>query len=197
MKHYILTLAIILCALSGCEVQDSYDYEPANIDNNVYMTTWEYINQRQDVFSSLKQTIEHCGLEDMYKQTDKKYTYLLWRDDAFTRSGGIFSKYSSDGTVAGLDVEAVSNALLYHTVNGYYHALGTLSFDPLNVITLWKSQEALMTLNLSNSNDINYYSRIYINDNLGSSVRVVAVTSNLLTTNGVIHVLDREAVYIP
>lgn len=195
--RYILALPVLLFCVYGCGMQGSYDYEPQRADNHVYVDTWDYIVQRQDVFSMLKQTIELCGLQELYTQGDKPYTYLLWDNTAFTRSGGILAKYANGGGIESLDAEAVTNALLYHIVDGYYHGLGTLTFDPTPVITLWRSQRAMMTLSIAGSTDVYLYSRLLVNDNLGSGQRVVAVTSNLITTNGVIHVLDREAVYTP
>ena len=60
MKNIVLSLTAALCCFlfSGClGIQSSYDYEPANIDNNVYMNTWEFIQSRPDAFSSLKRAI--------------------------------------------------------------------------------------------------------------------------------------------
>ena len=46
MKNIVLSLTTTLYCLlfSSClGIQSSYDYEPANIDNNVYMNNWEFI----------------------------------------------------------------------------------------------------------------------------------------------------------
>ena len=45
MKNIVLSLTTTLCCLlfSSClGIQSSYDYEPANIDNNVYMNLGIY-----------------------------------------------------------------------------------------------------------------------------------------------------------
>ena len=96
-----------------------------------------------------------------------------------------------------MDKETLKNILLYHTVDGYYHGLGTLNFDPTYVITLWKSPDAFMTLRLNNKNSIEQYSRLIINDMAGNSTPVTAITSNILTTNGVVHVVDTQIVFKP
>ncbi|MDR2628102.1 MAG: hypothetical protein LBC40_08740, partial [Dysgonamonadaceae bacterium] len=89
------------------------------------------------------------------------------------------------------------NILLYHTINGYYHGLGTLSFDAINVITLWNHPNAIMTLKLNNSPSIESYSRLVINDTAGSSTAVTAETSNIFTTNGVVHIVNKQIIYKP
>ena len=60
LKLYIILYISSLCLSSCLDIQDSYDYEPANIDNNVYMNTWEFIQSRPDAFSSL-QTANECS----------------------------------------------------------------------------------------------------------------------------------------
>ena len=54
-----------------------------------------------------------------------------------------------------------------------------------------------MTLRLNNKNSIEQYSRLIINDMAGNSTPVTAITSNILTTNGVVHVVDTQIVYKP
>lgn len=54
-----------------------------------------------------------------------------------------------------------------------------------------------MTLKLNNSASIESYSRLVINDMLGNSTPVTAMTSNILTTNGAVHVVGQEIVYKP
>ena len=200
MKNIVLSLTTTLYCLlfSSClGIQSSYDYEPANIDNNVHMNTWEFIQSRPDAFSSLKRAIEHSGIDiNIYTQTDRKYTYLLLHNDAFKGANGILSNYGA-ASIEDMDKETLKNILLYHTVDGNYHGLGTLNFDPTYVITLWKSPDAFMTLRLNNKNSIEQYSRLIINDMAGNSTPVTAITSNILTTNGVVHVVDTQIVYKP
>lgn len=197
LKLYIILCISSLCLFSCLDIQDSYDYEPANIDNNVYMNTWEFIQSRPDAFSSLQTAIECSGIDlSIYTQTEKKYTYLLLHNDAFKGANGILSNYGV-ASIEDMNKETLTNILLYHVIDGYYHGLGTLNFDPINVITLWKSPNAFMTLKLNNSASIESYSRLVINDMLGNSTPVTAMTSNILTTNGAVHVVGQEIIYKP
>lgn len=198
-------LLSLMTLMIGClDIQDSYDYEPSNANPYLEMTTWEFIVQRQDTFSILKSAIEYVdtaypGFKNLYTQTDKKYTYLLLNDAGFTATGGVF-KNSGVTSVQAMNPEKLRDILLYHIVEGAYHSLnteGSLNFEPINVITLLKSQNAVMTMCISNANSRTDYSRLKINQNLGSSTVVTAATSNLMPTNGVIHVFSQQIIYKP
>ncbi len=195
---YILAAVALSMGLAGCmDLQDSYDYKPANIDNHIYMSAMEFIESRQDIFSQLKRAIVHSEIDQaIYTQTARNYTYLLLTNSAFAGASGILSSHGA-ANVEAMDKATLRNILLYHTVQGYYHGLGTLSFDAVNVITLWDSPQAIMTLKLNNRVSIEQYSRLVVNDMAGTSAPVTATVSNILATNGAIHVLDKEAIYKP
>jgi uncharacterized surface protein with fasciclin (FAS1) repeats len=192
--------AALLClaALPGClGLQEDYEYEPDNIDNHLYMTAWEFIESRPDIFSQLKRAIAHSGIDrSVYMQAEKKYTWLLLNNSAFAGAGGLLANNGA-ADVEDMDRETLRNILLYHTVDGYYHGLGTLSFDAIHVITLWRDPMAIMTLKLSNSPDIEAYSRLVVNDTAGSSATVTAETSNLLASNGAVHIVNKQIIYKP
>ncbi len=199
MKRIINIAAVLLgITLTGCmPLQDSYDYKPANIDNNVYMDTWDFIESRQDIFSQLSRAITHSEIDpEIYRQTDRRYTYLLLTNTAFGGATGLLATYGAS-SVEQMDKAVMRDILLYHTVNGYYHGLGTLSFDAVNVITLWDSPDAIMTMKLNNRNSLEQYSRLVVNDLAGSSTAVTATVSNILTTNGAVHVFDKPLIYKP
>lgn len=189
----------------GClDIQGSYDYEPSNANPYLSVTAWEFIEQRQDTFSILKEAIEYVdvaypGFKNLYTQTDKKYTYLFLDDAGFTATGGVF-KNAGVSSVQAMNPEKLRDILLYHIVEGCYHSLsigGSLNFEPINVITLLKSQDAVMTMRISDANSRTDYSRLKINENAGSSPVITAATSNLIPTNGVIHVFSKQLIYIP
>jgi len=200
IKIYLL-LAISVFLLGSClDIQDSYDYKPSNIDNNINMGTWEFINSRQDVFSILKEAIEKVGLQETYSQTSSIYTYILLKNTAFTKSTGIFVNLgitSIDDINTAEKMLQLKNILLYHIIRGNYNGLGTLNFDPINVITLWDSQDAIMTIKLDDASSITNYSTVVFNSLAGSSTPVRAVTSNLFAKNGTIHVVETQIIYKP
>lgn len=204
LKYTILSLLTAL--ISGCYgIQESYDYEPANANSYLEMTAWEFIEQRQDTFSLLKRAIEHVdasfpGFKNLYQQTDKKYTYLLLNEIAIRwKSTGVYG-YLGINSIEDADPAKLRDVLLYHIVDGYYHSLspdGLLTFDPINVKTLLDNEKGIMTMKISNVAQRLEYSRLKINENAGSSTVFTAVTSNLITTNGVIHVFSQHLFYKP
>lgn len=207
MKNIIKFIFILslLPVFYGCwGIQDSYDYEPSNVSPYLNMTAWEFIESRQDTFSLFKQAIQHVdntytGFKDYYTQTDRQYTYMFLNNNAFTGSSGILANAGAT-TVGDMNPALLRDILLYHIVEGYYHSLdvsGSLSFDPINVITLLKTQDAVMTLRINDLNSRPNYSRLVANYNAGTSTARTAVTSNLIATNGVIHVFSYQLIYKP
>lgn len=201
----VLSFAVML---GGClDIQGSYDYKPSLVDPNLNMSAWEFIESRTDTFSILKQAIEfvdqtYPGFKDLYTQTDRKYTYLFLNNAGFTATtGGVFRNAGGGiASVSQMNPAALRNILLYHIVDGFYHSHsreGSLSFDPINVITMLRSQDAIMTMKISNANSRTEFSRLIVNDTAGSSTPVMAATSNLIATNGAIHVFSRQIVYVP
>ncbi len=202
-----MLLSILILSVWGClDIQDSYDYKPSVVDPNLGMSAWEFIEHRTDTFSILKEAIEYVdqaypGFKDYYTQDKRKYTYLFLDNAGFTGTGGVFRNTGGGVTsVDQINPAVLRNILLYHIVDGFYHSHnrdGSLNFDPIHVITLLRSQNAIMTMKISNENSRNNFSRLIVNDTAGSSTPVMAATSNLIATNGVIHVFSRQIVYLP
>jgi hypothetical protein len=48
----------------------------------------------------------------------------------------------------------------------------------------------------NNSTDRNVYARVQVNDRAGSSSIRSAIRSNLMTTNGVVHIFNNYSVYV-
>ena len=211
MKYTIKSLILLLtaCCLHGCYgIQESYDYKPAKANPYLNQSVWEYIESRQDIFSLFKECVEHVdaaypGFKDLYTQTTEKYTYLLLTNNAFSGTQGIFNQIGGSTAITevdALDPEKLRDALLYHIVEGHYHSLdvsGSLSFSRIYVVTLLKKQDAIMTMKLEDNTGRNYYTRLVVNENTGSSLERWAKTSNLVATNGIIHIFDSYIYYKP
>lgn len=178
---------------SGClGIPEDYEYTPANKSNVVDMTVWDFIKSRPDVFSEFTAVIRESGIDTtLYFSTSTKYTYLLLNNSAMGSLTAVL------GAITPANKTRWENMLKYHIIDGYYHGLGVLNFDPTPVVTLWRSPDAYMTLQLENRNSFNY-SRLIVNgldpawQNLTNSFKY-AVTSNLMCTNGICHVLNRYA----
>lgn len=186
-----LTLVVIVPLLSGCGLKLQRDelYKGGSIDPHENMTCWEFLNAHQDKFSMLISGIEICGMEDLYKQTDQKYTYLALTDKAIS---GDVNKATTPEMI-----QALKDILLFHIIKGDYHGYGTLSYSPTFVETLYKG-DAKMSIMLSgvNSNE-DYIDRIMLMSGCGSSSVRYSVGSNHICTNGPVHVMDDKCVYKP
>ena len=199
--HIVWSLLLVLFSTSCLDIQDSYDYEPSDLDNNLYMNTWKYICQ-EDTLSMLQESIEILGMEEFYTQTENEYTYALMNNKAFTNT--------SDGVLKTLDISSIAdisadnakketlrNILLYHIIKGSYHGLGNLSYDAISVITLWEDQMAVMTMKMYDVIDLKKYSSVTFNAAADNSKEVVAVTSNRIATNGWVHIVANQIIYKP
>ncbi len=192
MKHIFLISTIVVFLFSGClGIPEDYEYTPANKSNVVDMTVWDFIKSRPDVFSEFTAAIRESGIDTtLYYSSTTKYTYLLLNNSAMGSLTAILA-------VTPTNKAKWENLLKYHIIDGYYHGLGQLNFDPTPVVTLWRSPDAYMTLQLENRNSFNY-SRLIVNgldpawQSLTNSLKY-AVTSNLMCTNAVCHVLNRHA----
>lgn len=201
MKRSIIYLFLSVM-LSGClGLQEDADYEPQLANHNIYMSVWEFINLRSDIFGTLKEAIELTGMQAYYTQTENVYTYALMRNSAFeTKSSYTPSVFQSMNitSLAEIDTEEeiqqLREILLYHIIKGKYHGLGTLSYDPINVLTLKEGQNAVMTMRMNNSRSTSTYSSTEFNydERRTGSYMLVAETSNVFANNGVIHVMSKQ-----
>ena len=199
MKTILKITLILLFGLElvGCmPLQDNYEYEPVNANPYIYMTAWEFINARQDVYSSLQEAIEYVetaypGTRALYSQTERKYTYMFMTNTAIS---SLLKKYSVT-TIQEMDADMLHDILLYHIVDGYYHSLsaeGNLGFDNIYVITLLRSQDAVMSIKLDNRAGRGSYSRLVVNDDSDNNT---AISSNIVATNGIINSFDKPLIY--
>jgi hypothetical protein len=193
MKHTLIISFGFLLLLSSClGIPEDYEYVPSNKSNEVNMTAWDFIKSRPDVFSEFRDVVRSSGIDStLYYSDSIKYTYLILDNNAMSSLTALL------GVVSPSNKSNWINLLKYHIIDGYYHGIGVLNFDPTSVITLWRSQDAYMTLQLESRNSFNY-SRLIVNGldpawTALTSTYKYAVTSNLMCTNAVCHVLNRHA----
>lgn len=197
MKRLTLVLAAAL-SFAACEklpLQRQYEYNPEPLDPNQGVSCWEYISDSHNL-ATMKEAIEICGLTDYYSTPEKKYTYLLLDETAF--NSHILPK-AAVPSVGEMDLNDLTNLLLFHIIKGSYSSYyGTISYDPEHVITLWKSQDAVMTIKLfdaSATHSQKQQDRVTLMDQCGSSTVVSATSSDLLMSNGPAHILSRPCIY--
>ena len=206
IKRYTCLLLMLqvcsLLTLTGCKklaLQKSYAYEGEAIDTHVNMTTWQFMQSRPDVFSLMTEAAEYAGMKSVYEQTDAKYTYLLINNTGMT---SFITKYGFS-SIKNIDAEKVRKLLQYHIIEGEYHAYDKkLPTEPIYVKTLLAGEDGLLTIKVNKSSANSVGSPI-TNGNIIVNLRpsnfvsasISSVTTNILTTNGAIHVFPAFAYY--
>ncbi|RZM11438.1 MAG: hypothetical protein EOO88_46875, partial [Pedobacter sp.] len=202
-KNWMLTVAVfVLFIFSSCEklpLQKSYDFEGQAVDTRVNMTAWDFMNSRPDVFSMMTEAVTYAQMESYYQQMDVKYTYL------FINNTGMAAYIARNGVIAitAIDVRLVKKMLMYHIIEGEYHAYDKkLPVEPIYVKTLLTGEEGLLTIKVNKSAAGSIGAPIangnivlnLLNSNFLSQASS-SVTSNLMPLNGVIHVFPNVAYY--
>lgn len=201
MKKTILYKTLFFCwsilVLTSCDLslQKDYDYESSVADPHVKVTAWEFLQDHKDLFSELIAAIEYTDLKDRYTQTDNKYTFLALNNVAM--QAYILDKFPGEASITDCDKETVKDMLLYHIIDGEYSSYGQLQVEPMFVLTLLKGENGLMTLSVWKNPWQAAVGKIIVNQtgSNGKSPQRQAKTSNILPTNGVIHVFENYCKY--
>lgn len=194
-------LFAVLIFFSGCEIgglafQDDAPYDYHVLNPQTGMSAWEFLNlPREDtVFELMQEGIAYAGLEEEYKKPDR--TFLLIQNDAILRfnpngtvNGDSYFGYNllDNGEAAGkwqdYPVEAVREFFQYHILEGVYTFGQNLKPENTEVNTLTGEKAYIKAGNERNS-------PVRINDFPFSLRPTTARSSNIQTTNGVIHVIN-------
>lgn len=198
-----LSLALSGCEFMGLSLQEDYEYKPRALNPQINMTVQEFMNSNPEgAFDSLFSAIEYAGLEAEFSAPGR--TFFLLHNLAIYRLGSnglidpncYFAKFKVNGVNAArwtdYPVEQVRDLLLYHIVDTHY-SYDNLTPDNLQVNTLLEGEKGTMLLRIVNDRD----SRVTINDFFGSQKVTRARTSNLLATDGTIHIVGDYADYVP
>jgi len=199
IKHIIRKLALLGVAAAfavGCDdmkLQTDADYNASVLDPHIDMTAWEYFETRPDLFSDLMEAAEMTGLKEYYTQTDREYTFLALTNTA-VRS---FVSAQNCTALSECPVDKVRDLLLYHIVDGRYSAYGELPVEPIFVLTLLRGEEGLMTMLTRKNPWMDDAGKVVVNNtgSNGNSPMRLAVSSNIMPTNGVVHVFDGYCYY--
>lgn len=185
--------------LSSCEpmsLQTQYDYESSVIDPHTNNSAWEYINTRPELFSILIDALEITEFRSYYEQEDALYTFLALTNTAM--ESYMRNTDPKTNNIADYDTDGLINLFKYHTIEGRYSShYNELPVDPIFVPTLLKGKSGLMTMLVRKSPWPGLVGVVVVNDagSNGNSPYRGARTSNLITTNGVIHVFDNYCYY--
>lgn len=202
----LFTVLGVMVMLSGCEffgleLQEDYEFKPRLLDPHIDMTAYEFmVSNPGGELTLMNQAVAYAGLQEEYKKPGR--TFFLLHDLAVYRlnSGGdvdvnsYFGKNTVDGMPAtsweDYPVEQVRDLLLYHIVEDEY-SFHNLTPDNVTTDTMLPGENGIMLLMVRNDRD----SKLRINDFFGSEKVVQARTTNILSTNGPIHILGDYAQY--
>ena len=191
----LMTIALMAVSCDKLPLQKGHDFDPKPLDPHQGISCWDYISKTYDL-AMMKQAVQKCGLAELYSQEEAEYTYLLLDDSAFITYVFPQLKVSS---VEEADTDALRDILLFHIIKGEYSSYnGMLGYEPVHVLTLWNSLDAVMTIKLNNDKTLSSkrQDKVTLMDQCGSSTVIYARTSDLLMTNGPAHVLSRNCVYV-
>jgi uncharacterized surface protein with fasciclin (FAS1) repeats len=184
------------CNIAGLEFQDDAPYDYHVLDPQTGMSAWEFLNlpRKDTIFELMQAGIAYAGLEEEYKKPNR--TFLFLRNDAILRynpngtvNTGSYFGYNKldDGSAAtkwqDYPVEEVRAFLQYHILEGVYTFGQNLEPENVEVATLSGETAFIRAGNERNS-------PVRVNDYPFAIRPASAHSSNIQTTNGVIHVLN-------
>lgn len=197
-KHILrkLSLAVAVVLTAGCgdmALQTDADYDGSVLDPHIPMTAWEYFETREDIFGQFMAAVEYAGMKEYYTQTERQYTFLALTDAAI----GSYVSSLGFSQITECPVEGVRDLLRYHIVDGFYSGYGELPVEPIFVLTLLRGEQGLMTLLTRKNPWMADAGKVVVNNtgSNGSSPMRLAVSSNIMPTNGVIHVFESYCYY--
>jgi hypothetical protein len=189
-------LALSGCELAGLDLQTNTEYKFSQLDPNVNLTAWEFLNKpRPDtLFAKFIRGIKYAGLEEEYSKPNR--TFIALTNGAIA---GSTASYWRVNKVGGKDatrwsqypVEQVKQLFLYHITEGVY-SYENIKPDNIEVTTLAAdATKNKMYLKVSNDRDM----KIRINDIFNGVKLVIPQTNNIRATNGVVHVSGNYAIF--
>nr|WP_199076615.1 hypothetical protein [Pedobacter sp. ASV19] len=216
MVFLCATVFISGCSLAGLDLQKDYNRTPHTLDPHINKSAWAFIKERatsgDKTFERLLAGIKYSEI-DTTEYMKPGRTFIVLNKDAVSVTGkapnGVFQNFLVNGKApadwTAYPKEFVRNYLLYLIVPGEYNHYTLPPIKSVEVQTLspkgyWNALPAGITLdgfvanpdskmflrvsNGSNGNTQDY--PILINDN-NNNVR----TSDILATNGTVHVVER------
>jgi hypothetical protein len=193
-------LFLMLVTLNSCDLalQTNAEYTGEALDPHVNITAWEYIQNNPDL-SDMMDAIEYSGLDSIYSQTKKKYTFMVIKNPALTTWANRLGYL----TVKEVPKSDVMNLLKYHIIEGEYSGYHKPTpVVPIFVRNLLKGEDALITFKMAKSAWPTYDLSITTGNAVvntqgsnGISPSTGSVTCNILTTNGVVHLFQKIAYY--
>ncbi|ERJ58124.1 hypothetical protein M472_05035 [Sphingobacterium paucimobilis HER1398] len=180
ITHLLMGISILILLFS-CEIQESFNYDPAPDNTKLNMSALAYIKSN-DSLSMLNEAIERAQFQEMYAEKTG-LTFIAPNNEAF-RAYLKENKYSS---IAAIPLPILKNILRYHTVKDEVN-FNDPDLAPSNRPIAYETENG-QTMYLSHTST--YVGLINEGTNRQWQIR----TSNLVPTNGVMHVVNFVVFY--
>lgn len=209
IKYYSLLLLSALlggCQIAGLDFQEDVKYDYHVLDPKVNMTAWEYMNtpRADTIYNLMIKGLAYAGI-DPAEYSAPGRTYLFLTNNAIYRkqTNGTIDpncvwakmKVKATGKVAtkwqDYTPQEVKNLFNYHIIVDGAYSYDNLTPDNLQATTMLEADNKYVFLKVINDRN----SKIRINDFLNTTKFVEVASSNIQTTNGVVHVLNVYAEY--
>ncbi|MFD2826663.1 DNRLRE domain-containing protein [Leeuwenhoekiella polynyae] len=178
---YFLLIGIFSVLITSCEIQENFEYPYSGSTGNLGVNAWEFI-QANDSLVLLEAAIERVGLESSYSSMDAK-TFIAPTNSAFES----YLATNSYTSLEDVPLPILKNTLNYHIVNEVVLFTDPELADSNNPIAYDTENGQIMFL----SHNTNYQGIV----NQGTSMQWTILTSNLVPTNGAIHVVPSIVFY--
>jgi len=216
-QNKVFSGLLIVCVLLSCASckkmfglnrQDNVDHTIQILDPHINKTAWQFLKERatgqpDSIFSRFYDAIKYAGIDsNEYMQPGR--TYIFLHNDAIVRSGNptdsYWGRYKVNNAAAtkwsDYTPQQVKNWLLYLIAQGEY-TFDNVTPDNVEVKTLLPAgadpanPQSIITFKVINDRD----SKFRINDFFNTVRATQARTSNIISDNGPIHVVDRLVEY--
>ncbi|MEA4839664.1 MAG: fasciclin domain-containing protein [Bacteroidales bacterium] len=199
MKKNIFTLLILVgiclcmtsCELFGLSYAYSFKNEPGKDFDTLNCNAYEFIESRADNDLTLMyEAINRAGLKDLFEAED--YTYFILKNDQWDDYMST-AKYSC---IQDIPVSELRTYILGYIVHGKYTSKDVTnpiyleSMNGVQIMRMYKTQTAP-----TSSQNLNSLVAGWVNPDGGVYQRG-CITSNLVCTNGVVHILSSRLIIV-
>ena len=174
--NYFLLIGILSILATSCEIQENFEYQKSGVTGNLGVNAWEFI-QANDSLVLFEAAIKRAGLESSYTTMDSK-TFIAPTNSAFES----YLATNSYTSLEDVPLPILRNTLNYHIVNEVVLFTDPELADSNNPIAYDTENGQIMFL----SHNTNYQGIV----NQGTSRQWTILTSNLVPTNGAMHVVS-------
>lgn len=180
--RFLLLLSIAsLGILVSCEIQENFEYTPSPDNTKLNQTTLEFISTT-DSLSLMNEAIERAGLSSLYQQ-EQELTYIVPNNQAF-RAYLKANKYAS---ISEIPLPILRNILKYHIVEDL------VNFSDPN---LFASNKPIAYATKNGQQMFLSHTSTFVGlVNEGTKIQWQIRTSNLVSNNGVVHVINNIVYY--